>query len=141
MIRKYFKTSFRHLWHNKLYAFINISGLAIAITCLLLAVLYVKDEYSFDNFHSKEIYRVLTNRTDEKGERKLVAGTGQPQGPAFADAVPEIKEYVRVLGGDIKQDVLANDKILNLQVLFVDPNFFSVFDFPLLSGKKEQVLT
>ncbi|MDO9373954.1 MAG: ABC transporter permease [Ferruginibacter sp.] len=140
MISKYFKTSFRHLWHNKLYAFINVSGLAIAITGLLLAVLYVKDEHSFDNFHSKEIHRVLTQRTDEKGERKWVAGTGQPQGPAFSAAVPEMEAYVRVLGGDIRQDVLANDKILNLQALFVDPNFFDFFSFPLLRGNKQQVL-
>jgi putative ABC transport system permease protein len=141
MIKKYFITSFRHLGHNKLYAFINVSGLAIAITCLLLAVLYVKDEHSYDRFHTKDIYRVLTNVTDAKGERKTVAGTGQPQGPAFKEAVPEINEFVRVLGGDIKQDVFANDKILNLQVLFVDPGFFSMFSFPLLRGEPSLVLT
>ena len=136
MFRNYIKISIRHLWHNKLYSFINVSGLAIAITCVLLAVLYIKDERSFDKFHEKKknLYRIVTNVTDSKGERKTEAGTGQPQGPAFKEAVSEIKEYVRLMGGDIKGDVIANNKTLNLQMLFVDENFFNVFSFPLLRG-------
>src|SRR5687768_11870477 len=136
MFRNYIKTSVRHIWHNKLYSFINVSGLAIAITCVLLAVLYIKDERSFDGFHEKKenLYRVVTNVTDNKGERKAVAGTGQVQGPAFKEAVPEIINYVRVMGGDIKGDVIADNKTLNLQMLFVDESFFDVFSFPLVRG-------
>ena len=128
--------------HNKLYAFINVIGLALGITCVLLAVLFVKDERSFDNFHEKgnNLYRVLTNVTDNKGERKTVAGTGQPQGPAFKEAVPEIVDYVRVLGGDIKGDVVANNKTLNLQMVFTDPGFFNIFSFPLLRGNEATAL-
>ena len=72
MFGNYIKISVRHIWHNKLYSFINVSGLAIAITCVLLAVFYIKDERSFDKFHEKKknIYRIVTNVTDNKGERK-----------------------------------------------------------------------
>ena len=135
-MHKYFKTSFRHLWHNRLYGLINVSGLSIALTCVLLAVLYAKDERSYDQFHERKdrLYRVVTNVTDSKGERKTVGGTGQPQGPAFKLAVPEIEAYTRLMGGDIMGDVAANDKTLNLQMLFVDPNFFSVFSFTMLRG-------
>ena len=126
----------RHIWHNKLYSFINVSGLAIAITCVLLAVLFIKDERSYDRFHEKgkNLYRVLTTRTDDKGARGTVAGTGQPQGPAFKEAVPEIEEYARLMGGDIKGDVIANNKTFNLQMLFADESFFNLFSFPLLRG-------
>lgn len=136
MFSNYIKISVRHIWHNKLYSFINVSGLAIAITCVLLAVLYIKDERNFDRFHEKKenLYRIVTNVTDNKGERKTVAGTGQVQGPAFKEAVPEVINYVRVMGGDIKGDVIANNKTLNLQMLFVDESFFNVFSFPLVRG-------
>jgi putative ABC transport system permease protein len=119
-----------------------VSGLAIAITCVLLATLYIKDERSFDRFHEKQanLYRVITNVTDIKGQQKSEAGTGQPQGPAFKEAVPEIINYVRVMGGDIKGDVVANDKTLNLQMLFVDESFFSLFTFPLLRGNPATAL-
>src|SRR5207342_2834446 len=97
MFNNYIKISFRHLWHNKLYSFINVFGLAIAIACVLLAVLYIKEERSYDGFHEKKenLYRVLTSVTDNKGNRATVAGTGQPQGPAFKEAVPEIVDYTR----------------------------------------------
>ncbi|HEU4860552.1 MAG TPA: ABC transporter permease, partial [Chitinophagaceae bacterium] len=142
MIKNYFKIAIRHLWHNKLYSFINVAGLAIAITCVLLAVLYIKEERSYDKFHEKKenLYRVLTSRTDNKGNRGTVAGTGQPQGPAFKAAVPEIEDYTRVLGGDIRGDVVANNKTLNVQMLFADESFFNLFSFPLVRGDKTTAL-
>jgi putative ABC transport system permease protein len=137
MFRNYFKTAFRHLWKGKLYSFINIAGLSAGITCVLLAVLYVKDEHSFDRFHSNNpnLYRITTTLVTDKGEKLHTSGgTGQVQGPAFKAAVPEIKNYVRVLGGDIYGDVLGNDKSLRLQMLFTDESFFDVFSFELLKG-------
>ncbi|HZI54519.1 MAG TPA: ABC transporter permease [Chitinophagaceae bacterium] len=142
MINNYFKISIRHLLHNKLYSFINVFGLAIAITCVLLAVLYIKEETSYDRFHEKKenLYRILTSRADDKGNRGTVAGTGQPQGPAFKNAVPEIVDYARLMGGDIKGDVVGNNKTLNLQMLFVDESFFNIFSFPLLRGDASTAL-
>jgi putative ABC transport system permease protein len=143
VVNNYIKISVRHLWHNKLYSFINVFGLAIAITCVLLAVLYIKEERSYDGFHEKKehLYRVLTSVTDNKGNRETVAGTGQPQGPAFKEAVPEIVDYTRVLGGDIKGDVVANNKTFNVQMLFADESFFNLFSFPLLRGDKATALS
>lgn len=132
----YIKSSLRHILKNKLYTFINVMGLAIGITCVMIAAMYAKDEASFDSFHENknELYRVVTTFTDEKGERKTVAGTGQPQGPAFKKAVPEIKDYVRIMGGDINGDVIANNSTHNLQILFADESFFQMFTFPLVKG-------
>ena len=142
MFRNNIKIAFRHLRHNKLYSFINVSGLALAITCVLLAVLYVKEELSYDKFHQgkENLYRIVTSLNNEKGERRSVAGTGQPQGPAFKAAVPEIQQYVRIMGGDIRGDVIANDKTLNLQMLFADETFFDIFSFPLLRGNAKTAL-
>src|SRR5205085_6427959 len=67
--------------------------------------------------------------------------TCQPQDPAFKEAVPEIVDYVRVLGGDIKGDVVANNKTLNLQMVFADPGFFTIFSFPLLRGNASTALS
>jgi putative ABC transport system permease protein len=142
ILSNHIRISLRHLWHNKLYTFINLFGLAIAITCVVLAVLYLKEERNYDKFHEKKknLYRILTSRTDDKGRRGTVAGTGQPQGPAFKEAVPEISAYTRILGGDIKGDVIGNDKTLNLQMLFADESFFSLFSFPILRGDKATAL-
>jgi len=136
MIR-FIKTTFRHLRQHKLYSAINIIGLAAGICCVLLAILYWKDETSFDSFHQKnpDLYRITTSMFNEKGgSRSTSGGTGQVQGPAFKASVPEILDYVRVMGGDISGDILTDSKSLHLQLLYADESFFNIFSFPLLRG-------
>ena len=84
-MRTFFKISIRHLWKSRLYSFINIIGLSAAITCLLLAVLYWKDERSYDSFHTNNpyLYRILTNIVNKEGRTETNGGTGQVQGFAI----------------------------------------------------------
>jgi putative ABC transport system permease protein len=143
MIRNYFKIALRHLWQSRLYSIINVVGIAFGTTCIMLAVLYWHDEHSFDNFHKNipNLYRVTTNLVDNKGSNSItIGGTGQVQGPAFKDAVPEVESYVRILGGDIYSDVATENNSLRLKTLFVDDNFFDVFTFHLLRGNPGTIL-
>ena len=63
MLKNYLKTAFRTLWRNKIFTFINVTGLAAGITVCLVIFTILRFEGSFDNFHSKKerIYRVLTD--------------------------------------------------------------------------------
>jgi putative ABC transport system permease protein len=143
MLKNYFKIAFRHLLHNRLYSIINITGLAAGITCMLLAILYWRDEHSFDSFHANNpnLYRITTTLIENKGSNEVtIGGTGQVQGPAFKEAVPEVKSYVRILGGDIYSDVISESKTLHLQPLYVDENFLAVFTFPVLRGNPATAL-
>ena len=140
----FLKISFRHLRQSRLYAIINIVGLATGITCMLLAVLYWNDEHSFDNFHTNNpnLYRVTTTLIDNKNESpQTIGGTGQVQGPAFKNEVPEVKKFVRVMGGDIYSDVIANGKGLHIKPLFADSNFFNVFSFKIIHGNAATALS
>jgi putative ABC transport system permease protein len=134
MFINYFKLGFRHHWQHKLYAVINTCGLALGISCVLLAVLYMKDEHSYDAFHQPFLYRVTTTVTTAGQLPQLSGTTGQQQGPVFKVQVPEIVDYSRVMGGDIYGDIIANNKVLKQQLLFVDEGFFKVFNFPLIKG-------
>ncbi len=139
----FLKTAFRNLWQSRLYSVINIIGVATCITCTLLAVLYWKDERSFDNFHlnNPNIYRVTTSMIGTRGgSAEELGGTGQVQGPAFKEGVPQVVRYTRVLGGDIFSDVASENKSLRLQPLFVEPAFLDVFSFPLLRGNPATAL-
>src|SRR5437870_10044226 len=104
MFSIYVKTSLRQLMRKRIYAVINIIGLATGITAMLLAILFWRDEESFDRFHenASDLYRVTTTFYETKGgNRTTVGGTGQVQGPAFQASVPEIRSYTRIFGGDI----------------------------------------
>ncbi|CAG5069614.1 hypothetical protein DYBT9623_02350 [Dyadobacter sp. CECT 9623] len=141
MFQTFLKIGLRHLWRTRIYAFINICGLAIGLTCVLLASIYITDERSFDNFHknSPNLYRITT-RTETNGIAETVGGTGQVQGPAFKAQVPEIQSYTRIMGGDIYGDVKTADKVFQLQMLFVDSTFFDVFSFRMRSGNPATAL-
>ncbi|HEY1060258.1 MAG TPA: ABC transporter permease [Daejeonella sp.] len=143
-MNKFLKISIRHLWQSRLYSSINILGLATAITCMLLAVIYWRAEHSFDDFHKNNpnLFRITTTLIENKNSMPSTFGaTGQVQGKAFKDAVPEIKSFVRIMGGDIMSDIISKNKTLRARSLYVDETFFEVFTFPLIHGNPETALT
>src|SRR5215468_4914326 len=103
MIKNYFKTAFRNLSRNKIYSLINILGLSIGLACAMLIILYVKDEVSYDRFHSNvgNIYRIVTQGIEKNGGKgRKDPNTGYLQGPRFAQNIPEIKHFVRIQSGE-----------------------------------------
>jgi putative ABC transport system permease protein len=127
---------------DRLYSMIKILGLAVGMTFALLAILYIRDETSFDRFQTKadRLYRITTiinNPLD--GGSKVMGATGQVQGPSFKNKIPEIEDYVRVKGG-LSTNFIANDKALSLNFIYADQSFFDVFSFPLLYGSRSDAL-
>ncbi len=142
MIRNYLKIGLRHLWRNRLYTLVNVMGLSIGMTCALLAMLYIHDELSYDRFHKNErdLYRLTTTLTNQDGSRQTLGTTGQVQGPAFKEAIPEISDYLRMWGINAI-NMSANNKSLAVNTRYVDENFFKLFSFPLLHGNTKTVLS
>ncbi|TKK68255.1 FtsX-like permease family protein [Ilyomonas limi] len=141
MFKNFFKTAFRNLLRNKIYAFINIAGLSIGLACAMLIMLYVKDEVSYDRFHANvgNIYRVVTQSIDKKGVKgRKDSNTGYFQGPRFGQNIPEIKAFVRIQSNSI--DIKTGTEIKSQDMLYVDSSFLSVFSFPLKSGNPKTCL-
>lgn len=67
MIKHNFIISFRTLLKNKLSSFINIGGLAIGMTVVMLVGLWMHDEISFNKYHDNydQIVQVLRQDTDD----------------------------------------------------------------------------
>jgi len=141
MIENYLKTAFRNLFRNKTYSFINIAGLSIGLACAMLIILYLKDEVSYDRFHSKvnSIYRIVVGQEGPNANKgKKMGITGYFQGPRFTAKIPEIRSFVRVKSG--YEDIKTGKEIMSQQVMYADSNFFSMFSFPLLSGNAKTAL-
>jgi putative ABC transport system permease protein len=140
MFKNYFKTAFRNLSRNKVYAFINIAGLSIGLACAMLIMLYVKDEVSFDRVHKnvKSIYRIVSTEKGNGKENKN-PHTGFLQGPRFTKNVTGIKSFVRVEDG--REDIKIGTEVQSQNLLYVDSSFFSVFTFPLINGDAKTCLT
>jgi putative ABC transport system permease protein len=140
MIRNYFKIALRQLGKNKLYAFVNIVGLATGISGCLLIGIYIWHELSYDKFHLKSdrIARVTWEYNFGDADTKT-ATTGTRVGPEFARRFPEVKSYVRLL--KYPRVLRYEDKMFDEQnFLYADSAFFSVFSFALLQGDPNKVL-
>lgn len=140
MFQNYLKIALRNLLRQKLYAFINVFGLALGVACCLLILLFVEHEWSFDKFHAKanRIYRAIeVEKKVNEGERAM-AYQPLPLGPALQAEIPEIEQAVRIFSGG--GAVSYGDKHFAESFVFADPAFFEIFDFPLLLGNPKQAL-
>src|SRR4029453_2427059 len=64
MIKNYLTIAWRNLFRNKGFSATNLLGLTIGITCTILISLWVKDELTYDKFHTNysSIYKLYANR-------------------------------------------------------------------------------
>ncbi|MGE0772842.1 MAG: ABC transporter permease [Cyclobacteriaceae bacterium] len=141
MIRNYLKIAFRSLWRSKAHSLINIVGLGLGIACCILIVLYVKDEWTFDNFHAKadRIYRVWAREDYGKDEVFFYTVTPFPMGPTLKDNFEEVEKHVRV--HDLGPQVKVGEDLFTETVTIVGQDFFDVFDFQFVAGDKGTALS
>lgn len=135
MIKNYIVVALRNITKYRIYSLINILGLSIGITCSLLLLLYVRDEVSYDGFHSKaeQIYRVVTRASIQ--DTKLHAPvTMAPMGPALKNDYAEVEHFTRITG--FGETLVTNEdiKFYEDKFYFVDSSFFEIFDFELIQG-------
>lgn len=140
MLRNYFKTTIRYLLRNKMYALVNLFGLAIGITSCILIGIYITSELSFDKFHKNadRIARITWEYNFGDAVNK-VSLTGTKAGPEFKRNFPEVETYARTM--KYPRVIKSGDKLFNEKNFFyADADFFKIFSFPLISGDPSKVL-
>src|SRR6266699_7148975 len=92
MFKNYLITALRNLWRNKIFSFINILGLAFGITCSLLILLWVQDEYSVDAFHKNgtQLYSVY-ERQNHDGQLSAFHGSPGVMADEMKRVLPEVQ--------------------------------------------------
>lgn len=141
MIKNYFKIAWRNIWKSKVFSAINIFGLAVGMAACIVITLFVYYEKSFDNLHTKNIYRLNeVQKFEGMGATQKVALSMFPMGPTLKADFPEIKNFTRVRW---QQKFPLNNGLKRVympQVFFVDSVFLKMFDFKLLRGDRATAL-
>src|SRR5688572_20725165 len=141
MLKSYFKIALRYLVKNKLYSFINIAGLSLSLSCVILIILYTKDELSFDKFHEdvNSIYLIgIDVRYPDGSSQDKFVITSMLHGPRFKDNLPEIQSYVRL--AKTYRNIKLGEDVQSQEVMYADTNLFTFFSFPLLHGNPKTAL-
>jgi putative ABC transport system permease protein len=142
MFRNYFKTAWRNLTRNKIYAAINISGIAIGLAAFWLIALYITDELSYDRSFNNagRIYRVAQHANWPGGSMNIVP-TSAPFATAFKNNFPEVEDAARIDiegGGVIKY---ADKTFKQDDICFADNSLFHLFNYHFLYGNATTALT
>ena len=128
----------RSFFNKKNYNLINVFGLSLGILSVLVTMLWVEDELSFDSFNKNadQIYRVLAEESIMDGFSNS-ATTMPPLAEALMDKLPEVKKAAN-FEMDWHVVVKAGDNYLNEDgMAVVSSDFFDMFSFPIVEGSSE----
>lgn len=140
MLKNFFRSTFRHLWKNRKYSFLNIFGLAVGIACAGLIFMWVEHEVSYDTMYSKKdrLYRILENQTYE-GKTRTFMSTPALMGPAIKAEVPGIDNTCRV---SFKEALFSQgEKAVVEKGMYADASFFSMFHPQFLQGNSRDAFS
>jgi len=147
MLKNLIITTFRNLIKRKIYSFINIIGLSLGISSMLVMFLMVNHMTGFDTYHLNKdrIYRFVTP-SKSNGQWNYSPGIPVPLVEAVKSEFPEFEKvsftsYVRTgmvtvnLGKDNEQQFQETTGIV-----YTDDLFYQIFNRNWLAGNKVKSL-
>lgn len=134
MLLNYLKVSLRNLAHHKYFSILNAFGLAIGMSVSLLLISIYSYVSTYDNFHdnSARIYTVISHHRDGVEETDFASAPlrlADRMEQEFAGA-EDVVRIVKSRGMELK----FRNETIPVRSYFVEPEFFSVFSFPLTQG-------
>jgi putative ABC transport system permease protein len=140
MLRNYLKIAFRTLWKHKTHSLINVVGLAVAFATCLLLFLTASFQLSFDRFHqhADRIFLLYTTATNRDGVEQKSSSMAYPISPALRAEFPDIVGISRIRWGS--GGVRYGDKTFSKMIRTCDPDFLTMFSFPMRTGNPRTAL-
>jgi putative ABC transport system permease protein len=143
MIRNYFNIAFRSILKNKVFAVINVAGLAIGIAASMLIIQYVSFEKSYETFHEKadNIYRLTLDIYNNGVFEVTDCETHARIGPLLMEKSSYVADFVRMYHKDGMVNLkVGSDMFVEKDIYFADSTVFNVFTLPVLHGDTKRPL-
>lgn len=142
MIKDNLMSSLRFLKRNKKFAFINIFGLTIGFTSLLLILFFVSHELSFDRFHAnkEQVFRVNLSYRDNSGNVTTLVNSPPALATNIIGKFPELEKVSRMR---YAQNCLLSNGPTGFYEdhgYFADSLFLEILQFEFLSGDRGKAL-
>jgi ABC-type antimicrobial peptide transport system permease subunit len=142
MLKNYFITAWRNLRRQHLTTLVNITGLALAITCTLIIYLMVTHALSYnDHFENNErLYRLVGKNANNPG-RNTNPGVPPPLPEAMKEDISGIDAQVFISALSTETLIRTGSNESNFKyfqkneyVAYTEPSFFDVFSFAIVQG-------
>jgi predicted permease len=154
MLKNYFMIAWRNMARHRLYAAINVLGLALGMTVCILIFLWVSDEKSVDNFGTAgdRLYTVYETYTADGTTNGTYTtpmhfdkNMAIPYVEGMRSAVPGIERLVFYKTGyelpwGYPETLQVGDKTLKLDGARAGEDFFKMFPYPIVEGNSATIL-
>jgi len=142
MLKNYITIALRNILKNRLYAFINIVGLAVGLAACVMIALFVQDEFSYDKHWTKadSLYRLHTTfNLPGRAPMNTVRAPG-PAKAALENYFPEeIGKSTRIRS--LFPVLRYEDRVVSEQIHWADPETAELFDFEMIAGDMTKALS
>ncbi len=134
MYRNYFVIGKRTLIKNKWYTMINVAGLALGLSSCIFIFLFVSHHLQYDNFHTdaERIYRVVTEEHMDHIDYSAAVPPAFPN--AFRTDYSYAEKVAKVVTWRNMLVTVGEQQRFKQAVVFAEPEFFEIFNFPLVNG-------
>lgn len=131
------------MWRFRGYTLINMLGLAIGMACVILIMLYVQSELSYDTFHTykDQIYRLnIQVRNPQTGDVATRAIGPYRLAKELKVDFEDMPHIVRFAPQGRELIEHNDENYVEQNMTFADEDVFEVFSFPLRRGDPKTVL-
>lgn len=114
-----------------------VVGLAVGFVGFLILQMFISAELSYDTFHSdsNKIFRVVTTTKSTDGKEQRIALSDGRLKNYLSETFPAIHTATQFIPIYYGVKVMSNGQsLVEEEGLYVDQDFNSVFDFPIISG-------
>jgi putative ABC transport system permease protein len=143
LVWNYWKIAWRKIRQDKGYAALAIGSLALAMTVGLSILIWARYEWSYDRFHKNgpDIFRFIYQKTTPSGVMNNYVSMPLALSSAVKSEFPEVRAVARVCRF-APQTRFETPRLLDFRssIAFVDPEFLTMFDFPLVQGDPRSAL-
>ncbi|HEX6225082.1 MAG TPA: ABC transporter permease [Chryseolinea sp.] len=146
LLSTYFTLAGRNFSKHKVFSFINVLGLAVAITAFFYIIQYIAFETSFDRYHANHdrIYRIALEQYENNSLKNAYAKSYPGIYRFLNESIPEVETATRFIKTPANTGFLfgRNNRIFNESGGFInaDANFFKVFPTLLVRGNAHTAL-
>lgn len=144
MYKNYLRIALRNLRKYKLQSTLNVFGLAIGLACFLVIFLYVRDELSYDQYHTHadNLYRLVYD--EQNGDEFVTwAYSRSYWAEAAQEAFPEVVQTARISWNTNSPEMLIEQedrRFYEKRFYHVDSTIFAMFDMPFIAGNPSTAL-
>lgn len=135
MFQNYILVAVRNMVKQKLFTAINIIGLVIGLTALIVANGLISYEESYDDFFAdKDRIFLVAGNIDPQFSRTAKYNTGipSPVQTLLIENAPDIEYSARLW--QMERVARVEDKLFYQDIRFADPDFTNIFKFDYVAG-------